>query len=101
MALFAVHAIDGPGGAKKRSNHRDAHLAHVEANIGRYAVAGPLRDEAGVMIGSLLVIGADDLADARAFLAEDPYARANLWATIRIDDFLAAAGEWVGGVTWK
>lgn len=101
MALFAIHAIDGPGGAEKRSAHVAAHLAHVEANIARYAVAGPLRDGAGESVGSLLVIHADDLADARAFLAEDPYAQAELWAEIRIDAFSGAAGEWIGGVTWK
>jgi uncharacterized protein YciI len=101
MPLFAVHALDGPGAAEKRSIHIAAHLAHVEANIARYAVAGPLRDGEGEVTGSLLVIDADDLADARAFLGEDPYAQAELWAEVRVHAFSAAAGDWVGGVTWK
>lgn len=101
MALYAIHALDGPAGAAKRSAHLAAHLAHVEARIDRYFVAGPLRDAAGVTIGSLLVVEASDEADARAFLAEDPYAAADLWDSVHVSAFAAVAGSSVGGVAWK
>lgn len=101
MPLYAIHALDGPGGAEKRSAHIAAHLVHVEAHIDRYFVAGPLKDAAGEAIGSLLVVDAADEADARAFLAEDPYAAAGLWDRIHVAIFSAAAGSAVGGVTWK
>ena len=101
MPLFAIHALDGPGGADKRSVHLAAHLAHVEARIDRYFVAGPLNDAQGQAIGSLLVVEANDEDDACAFLAEDPYAAAGLWGTIHVAAFAAAAGTAVGGVTWK
>jgi uncharacterized protein YciI len=101
MALYAIHALDGPAGAAKRSAHLAAHLAHVEARVDRYFVAGPLRDAAGVTIGSLLVVEASDEADARAFLAEDPYATVDLWDSVHVSAFAAVAGSSVGGVAWK
>lgn len=101
MPLFAIHALDGPGGADKRTAHLAAHLDHVEANIDRYFVAGPLRDAGGATTGSLLVVEAADEANARAFLAEDPYARQDLWDRVHISAFAAVAGTWVGGAAWK
>jgi uncharacterized protein len=101
MPLYAIHALDGPGGAEKRTAQLAAHLAHVEANIVRYCVAGPLKDTVGETIGSLLVVEAEDEADARAFLSEDPYAAAQLWDRVHVSAFAAVAGTWVGGAAWK
>lgn len=101
MPLYAIHALDGPGGADKRSAHLAAHLAHVEAQIERYFVAGPLRNAAGATVGSLLVVEAADEDDARAFLAEDPYADVQLWDHIHVSAFAAVAGSSVGGAAWK
>ena len=55
MALYCIHAIDGSDGAEIRPRLIGAHLAHVEANIDRYFVAGPLKNAAGQTIGSMLV----------------------------------------------
>jgi len=101
MALFAVHCRDAAGMEQARQDLRDAHLAHVERNIGRYAVAGPLRDASGAITGSLLVIEAEDSAAAQAFLAADPYSEGGIWTRVEIDAFSAVAGSWVGGVAWK
>ena len=100
MPLFAIHALDGPDGAEKRSEHLTEHLAHIAAQIDRYLVAGPLKNAAGATIGSLLVVEASEEDDARAFLAQDPYAAAQLWNSIHISAFAAVAGSWVGGATW-
>jgi uncharacterized protein len=101
VKLFAVQCRDRTDSAALRAEHLAAHLAHVEANIDRYRVAGPLRDEAGTIVGSLLVISAEDANEAAAFLADDPYSDAGIWEEVRIDAFAAVAGEWVGGATWK
>ena len=65
MALYCIHAIDGPEGAEIRPRLIGAHLAHVEANIDRYFVAGPLKNAGGQTIGSMLVVEVDqaDVAD--------------------------------------
>ena len=101
MALYCIHAIDGPGSAEKRPKLIGEHLAHVEANIDRYFVAGPLKNADGQTIGSMLVVEAADEAAARAFLNQDPYAGVNLWSEIHIAAFAAVAGTSVGGAAWK
>lgn len=101
MALYCIHAIDGPDGAEIRPRLIGAHLAHVEANIDRYFVAGPLKNADGQTIGSMLVVEAADADDARAFLNQDPYAGAGLWDQIHIAAFAAVAGTSVGGAAWK
>lgn len=101
MALYCIHAIDGPDGAEIRPRLIGAHLAHVEAYIDRYFVAGPLKNADGQTIGSMLVVEAASEADARAFLDQDPYAGAGLWSEIHIAAFAAVAGTSVGGAAWK
>jgi len=100
MKLYAFHCRDGERGEELRGRLLADHLAHVEANITRYAVAGPLKQD-GVTVGSLLVIKADDEAGARAIFEADPYFRAGVWQAIRADEFLGVAGDWVGGAAWK
>lgn len=100
MKLFAFHCRDGENGAALRAHFLQAHLDHVDAHLDRYAVAGPLRDMGGT-IGSLLVIRADDMAQARSFFESDPYFDAGVWQAISVAEFTAAAGDWVGGAAWK
>lgn len=101
MALYCIHAIDGPEGPEIRPRLIGAHLAHVEAHIDRYFVAGPLKNAEGQTIGSMLVVEAASEDDARAFLDQDPYAEAGLWSQIHVAAFAAVAGTSVGGAAWK
>lgn len=82
-----VFASDRPGMAETRAAARPAHR-HYLRNPGAHAVAvrlgGPMLDEAGAMTGTMLVVEADDLAAVRAFVADDPYVRAGLFASIEI-----------------
>ncbi len=68
---FVILGFDGPEGDARRKIHRPAHLARMEPldAQGRVILAGPLTDKAG----SLIVIEAESLAEARAFAKEDPY----------------------------
>jgi len=64
-------------------------------------LAAPLRDDAEEeFTGSLLVITASSIADARAFIEDDPYYKAGIWADVRIDKLGISAGDWVGGKPW-
>lgn len=100
MKLFAFHCRDGERGEELRARLLADHLAHVEAHIERYAVAGPLKQD-GATVGSLLIIKAEDDTGARAILEADPYFRAGVWQAIRMDEFRGVAGDWVGGTAWK
>lgn len=82
--LFALICHDGPDGPALRREHRPAHLAWLDGHGAKVRLAGPFLDEAGQPIGSLLLIEAEDHAAAQAFAAEDPYARAGLFAKVTI-----------------
>lgn len=100
MNHFAVIAWDVPDSAAIRDAARGAHFAHIERIIDKVAVAGPLKDASGAMIGSLVVLAVADAAEAEAVLKSDPYFAAGVWASWTINPFVAAAGEWVGGKIW-
>jgi uncharacterized protein YciI len=75
MRFFVFIGYDGPRGAELRKLHREAHLKGLEplAAEGRIRHAGPLLDDAGSPLGSLIVFEAGSLADARELAARDPY----------------------------
>jgi uncharacterized protein len=98
--LYTIITHDKAGAHAVRMEKLKEHLAHVEATLDQIAVAGPLRNEAGEFVGSMLVIKADSAEAAQAFLAQDPYFKADIWSKIDIHAFNAAAGDWVGGKTW-
>jgi uncharacterized protein YciI len=81
--LYALVALDKPGALPVRQENRAAHLAYI-AETGCVQMAGPFLDEAGGMIGSLLVLDLPDMAAAQAWAANDPYAKAGLFDKVTI-----------------
>ncbi|WP_119679305.1 YciI family protein [Indioceanicola profundi] len=82
---FIIECLDKPGSLDIRLSTRPAHLAYIEARIDKVVVAGPIFAEDGsTPIGSLLIMNFDSKADAEAFAAEDPYAKAGLFASVTI-----------------
>lgn len=75
MPLFAFIGHDGPSGPELRKLHRPAHLEGLEglAAADRIVHAGPLLDEGGAPVGSVIVFEAGDLAEAKQIAARDPY----------------------------
>jgi hypothetical protein len=84
MPLFAIHCIDKPSSGDLRTATRPAHLEHLERAGDRLLVAGPLLDEEGRPIGSLLIIDFDDRKAAIQYAADDPYAQAGLFASVAV-----------------
>ena len=81
--LFALVALDKPGALSIRQENRSAHLAYI-AETGCVQMAGPFLDDAGQMVGSLLVLDLPDIAAAQAWAAGDPYAKAGLFDSVTI-----------------
>jgi len=81
--LFALTALDKPGSLQLRMDTRPDHVAYLEdlRAKGTLKLAGPFLDVDGKPNGSFVVVEADDMDDARAILARDPYARAGLFQT--------------------
>jgi uncharacterized protein YciI len=84
MPLFAIIAYDKPGSGALRAETRPVHLGYLREIEASIKVAGPIDDDAGQPIGSLIIAGFDDLAAARAFADADPYAKAGLFAEVRV-----------------
>lgn len=100
MTIDAFYYREGEHGEELRGRLLADQLVHVEANIDRYAVAGPLKQD-GATVGYLLVIKVEDDAAARKVFKADPFFRARLWQAIRADQFTGIAGGWVRGDAWK
>jgi uncharacterized protein len=82
---FAIYCLDKTGHAKVRAENRPAHLDYLNKHLAHVVTAGPLLDDAGAQpIGSLLLMEFPDRAAADAFAAGDPYAKAGLFASVRI-----------------
>jgi uncharacterized protein len=83
MSLFLLRCLDKEGSAEARAEARDQHLAHVRMG-NRTRLAGPLLDPYGKVAGSMLVIEARDLEDARGFSAADPLHIRGIYRDIEI-----------------
>jgi uncharacterized protein YciI len=83
--LFALVAQDRPGHVALRMEARPAHLKYLEEDLGDSLVlAGPFTNDNGEGVGSIVVIEAPSLDEARAMFARDPYAQRGLFDSITI-----------------
>ena len=80
---YALICRDKPGALDIRKANREAHLAYAK-ETGLVRFGGPMLDESGAMIGSLVVLDAADRDAAEAFAAQDPYAKAGLFESVEI-----------------
>ena len=83
MPHYVLHCIDGEKGAQLRPLVRESHLAHVRGS-GLVRLAGPLLNDSGSPIGSLLIVETADLAAAQAFADADPYRVEGVFASVGI-----------------
>ncbi|MEP2990494.1 MAG: YciI family protein [Parasphingorhabdus sp.] len=100
MSHYAIYCRDKAGAGDQRQAASPAHLMHVEEHLENYFIAGPIKDNDGATVGSLLIVKADSADKARNFLEQDPYFSADIWESIEIHDFMPAAGDWIGGKIW-
>jgi uncharacterized protein YciI len=89
MPLYVMTGLDGPEGPAIRGTTRPAHLSWADSLGGALKLAGPmLGADGGAPIGSLLIVETASLEAARELFAQDPYARAGLWASQDIRPFV-------------
>lgn len=82
--LIALIAKDKPDVSQIRADNRPAHLEYLKANAETVFQAGPLLDADGGMIGSLIILDVTDMAAAQDWAANDPYAKAGLFASVEL-----------------
>lgn len=84
MPLYAIHCIDKPDSVALRLANRPAHLEHLKSTGDGMVIAGPLLNDGGDPIGSIVIVDFPDRKAATAFAAADPYARAGLFASVAV-----------------
>jgi len=81
--LVALIAHDKPGALPIRQENRPLHLEYLKSTQ-LVRQAGPLLDDQGGMIGSLIVLDVPDMATAQDWATNDPYAKAGLFAQVQL-----------------
>jgi uncharacterized protein len=87
----ALICLDRPGALQIRLDTRAQHLAHIEAT-GVVEMAGPFLSPEGQMTGSLIVLNVETMAEAEAWAAADPYAKAGLFASVTLREWKKVVG---------
>lgn len=87
--IYVFRLLDKPGASALRDAVRPAHKAYLGQVAERIAFAGPLVADDGVaMVGSLLAIDFDSREAAMAWLADEPFTRAGLYAGTEVHAFV-------------
>ena len=87
--LYVLICQDKPNSSELRQSVRAKHLAYLGRQEVRFA--GPmLSDDQSEMIGSIVFIIAESLADAKAIADNDPYYLAGLFASVAVRPFKQA-----------
>lgn len=98
---MVVLCFDGPDGTALRAAAQAAHLDYVDTLINEINLAGPLYDESGRETrGSVYVLRTTSEQRAREIVEGDPFFKAGVFAEVRYQRFLPAAGRYIGGKIW-
>lgn len=81
---FALVAYDRPNSVARRLELRPDHLKHLEALGDTLVLAGPFLADNGDMVGSIVVIEAASLDEARQIFARDPFMSGDLFDSVTI-----------------
>ena len=81
--LVSLIAKDKDGALDVRKANRDAHFAYIKST-GVVQQAGPILSDAGEMIGSVVILEVQSMADTKDWAASDPYALAGLFESVEL-----------------
>ena len=82
--LFAIYCTDKPNSLDLRLATRPAHVKYLETLGDALKMAGPFTTDDGSPNGTLALFDVADRAAAEAIAANDPYAKAGLFASVEI-----------------
>jgi uncharacterized protein YciI len=94
---FIIYAKDKPN-SPLRAQHRGAHLEFVATCREVFLYGGPMLDDAGKVVGSLMVLDLPDRAALDAHMAHDPYfADGGIFGSVEIFESRQIVPELVPG----
>jgi uncharacterized protein len=82
--LFALVAHDRPNSVERRMAVRPEHLKHLESLGDKLLIAGPFLNDKEEGIGSIMVIEAASLEEAKELYGRDPFMREGLFEEVTI-----------------
>lgn len=84
--LFAILAQDvQPGGLAVREANREKHLEYARSLGDNLKIAGPLMtDDGRTPNGTILVVSASSIEEAKRIAENDPYAQAGLFEWVQV-----------------
>lgn len=89
--LFVALCTDKPDHVDLRLSTRAAHLAFLDDNKSAVKLGGPFLN-GDRPVGSMLILDCADEAAAQALLAQDPYAKAGLFASVEVKPWKRVVG---------
>ncbi len=89
--LVCLMAHDKPGALETRKANRDAHLAYINETA-CVSIAGPIKNADGDMCGSMIILDVADIAAAQAWADSDPYAKAGLFQSVTLNEWIKVIG---------
>lgn len=81
--LIALIARDKDGALQTRLENRPDHVAYLKSSD-CVAQAGPLLNNGGEMVGSLIILDVATMSEAEDWAANDPYAKAGLFQNVEL-----------------
>ncbi|MEV0699777.1 YciI family protein [Saccharopolyspora sp. NPDC050389] len=82
---YFIETFDKPGHQQVRLDNRPAHLAFLEEHKALLLACGAkLADDGDEASGGVYLLDVETRAEAEAFIAADPFAKAGLFADIKI-----------------
>lgn len=82
---FIITTFDKPGHEHVRDEVRGRHLEFLEANVDKMIAGGGLFNDAGdAVIGGIILLDVDTPEEAQAFIDQDPFTGADLFARVEV-----------------
>jgi len=81
---FVIIGNDKKGALEVRKKTRDDHLAYWGEQGSKFLAAGPFLDENENPCGSMMVVEADDIDEAKSMAASDPYVTSGLFENYEV-----------------
>lgn len=84
---YVIHCVDKEDHLPVRMENRPNHVAYLQSFGDKLYAAGPTFGDDGTMNGSVLILDFADRVAAEEFAANDPYAKAGLFAQVTINQW--------------
>ena len=88
--LFIIESMDKSGALDLRLKTREKHLQYLDSLGEKLILAGPFLDKNEKPNGSMIIIRADNISEAKSIADKDPYKQVGLFATSSIRAWLWA-----------